>query len=123
MRAPITLLALLALGGCAAYQEREAFSYRFADNQPGPTAELVRRLPAPAPPESETNALGIPLAVATTDGEDRAVVAFNISNGEELWRTRTEALTRPEVLGDVVLLSVRGQEGEEIGRASCRERV
>ena len=113
-RVGIAVVALLLAGGCAAYQEREAFSYRFADNQPGPTRQLVSRLPAPQPPETDRNPLGVPIAVGTTDGEERAVVAFDIASGEQLWRTRLEPLTRPEVLGDVVLLSVRGQEGEEV---------
>jgi hypothetical protein len=113
-RLGIITLAVLLAGGCAAYQEREAFSYRFADNQPGPTRQLVSRLPAPQPPESDQNPLGVPIAVGTTDGEERAVVAFDIASGEQLWRQRLEPLTRPEVLGDVVLLSVRGEDGEEV---------
>ncbi len=108
------LLAGALASGCAAYQQRDAFSYRFADNLAQPTREVVRRLPAARAPESETNALGVPLAVGTTDGEERAVVAFDVSTGEELWRTPMEPLTRPEVLGDVVILSVRGEEGEEV---------
>ncbi len=105
----------LALGGCGAGMNQDAFNYRFADNLSEPTAAVVARIPAPAPPSSEESPLGHPIAVLSTDGTpgSRAVACYDLSSGEQLWSTPAEPLTRPEVHGDVVVFSARAEDDPE----------
>ncbi|MEO0326236.1 MAG: PQQ-binding-like beta-propeller repeat protein [Myxococcota bacterium] len=109
----LPLAAALALSGCGAFGTAgiaDAFSYRFADNQSEDVARVFEDLPAPSNDRVE-NAFDRPVAVATThpdDGEGEAtVVAIDIEGGEVLWEQPIDARTRPEVLGDVVMTSVR----------------
>ncbi|HJL46884.1 MAG TPA: PQQ-binding-like beta-propeller repeat protein, partial [Polyangiaceae bacterium LLY-WYZ-15_(1-7)] len=69
------------------------------------------------------NPSGEPLVVATTHAEESgAVVALGL-DGEERWRHPFDAMTRPEILGDVVMTSDRehvvaldARSGEELWR-------
>ena len=107
----VALAGLLA--GCGAFGTAgiaDAFSYRFADNQEEDVARVFQGLPEPGNDRVD-NAFERPVAVATThpdDGEGEAtVVAIDIEGGEVLWEKPIDARTRPEVLGDVVMTSVR----------------
>lgn len=98
--------ALVLSTGCAATINTDAFSYRFADNRAEDMAPVLAAMPAPSE-ERVTNASNAPLVVATTHNEPRAVVAIDLTSGETRWSTPLDAFTRPEILGDVVLTSVR----------------
>ncbi|HEY8431052.1 MAG TPA: PQQ-binding-like beta-propeller repeat protein, partial [Sandaracinaceae bacterium] len=105
----VVLLTAGALAGCGA-QYRSAFGYHFADNQAADLAAVLEELPAPAAADRPQNALGQPIAVATTHAEDggaRRIVAYRLDTGEELWSAPLDAATRPEILGDVVLSTTR----------------
>jgi len=64
-------------------------------------------MPAAALESASTNALGTAVAVGTTHGESRAVVAWNLATGEQLWSVAADPMTRPQILGDVVVTSDR----------------
>ncbi|MEM1417999.1 MAG: PQQ-binding-like beta-propeller repeat protein [Myxococcota bacterium] len=113
----IHVLTALALGacltGCGTFGSgavADAFSYRFADNQQDDVARVFQSLPEPANDRVD-NAFDRPIAVATTHPEDgegeSTVVAIDIEGGEVLWEKPIDARTRPEVLGDVVMTSLR----------------
>ncbi len=115
MRRSFAIFAIIAIAfGCGPGGPTGAFTTQFPDNQAEPTADLARSLPAPGAPALD-NARGVPLAVVTTHTEPRAVVAFEIESQRELWRTPLNAMTRPEILGDVVVTSARTQvDGENV---------
>ncbi|MEZ4335974.1 MAG: PQQ-binding-like beta-propeller repeat protein [Sandaracinaceae bacterium] len=106
----VTLAALFAVA-CGP-QYRNAFSHHFLDNQAADLAAVMERLPDPAHDDRPENALGAPVAVATTfteSGEGRQMVAWRIDDGSQLWAVPVDAATQPEILGDVVLTSTREQ--------------
>ncbi|UJR80541.1 PQQ-binding-like beta-propeller repeat protein [Sandaracinus amylolyticus] len=104
----VSMLALIAaLSGCGAGTQA-AFSHQFADNQAEDIAAVLERLPDPRPHERPENALGEPLVIASTHGEGRRVVAI-APDGTERWSQAIDTQTRPEILGDVVLVSDRQQ--------------
>ncbi len=107
----LSLLAALLLEGpltgCGAAGSQLAFGHRFPDNRPEHIRRVLRALPPPTLPEGPSNPSGSPLLVATTQGAQRAVLLFDLREGRVLWRRPLEAMTRPQILGDVVLTSDR----------------
>ncbi len=130
------LLGLALAGGCASTAPRAAFSYQMADNVAGDLQPVLAAQPAPTG-DTLTNALGVPVAVVTThpleaaEGQEATqaeLAALNLESGEVLWRKPFEAMTRPQVLGDVVVTSVRGavvaldlRSGDELWREELDE--
>ncbi|MBX3250561.1 MAG: PQQ-binding-like beta-propeller repeat protein [Myxococcales bacterium] len=100
-----TLVASVALVGCVGATQKPAFGYRFADNQAADVASVAAALPAAHAPRV-SNPSGEPLVVSVTHGEAPRVVALGL-DGAERWEASVAAMTRPEVLGDVVLTSDR----------------
>ncbi|MBO6938641.1 MAG: PQQ-binding-like beta-propeller repeat protein [Deltaproteobacteria bacterium] len=117
--------------GCVSNVPTDAFSYQFPDNVQEDLAPIVAAQPAPAA-DSITNAIGEPLAVVTTHPTEATeegpatqaeLACLNLVSGEVLWRKPFEAMTRPEILGDVVVTSIRGsvvvldlRSGDELWR-------
>ncbi len=103
-----SVVVTLVLLGCGPTLNTTAFNHRFPDNRPEDLAAVLQALPAQDSP-AVRNATGQPLIVATTQseaGSERRLLALR-PNGEELWSVPFDALTRPEVLGDVVVTSTR----------------
>jgi len=96
----------LYLVGCAGITGGGAFNARFPDNQEEPTRRVVRSLPDAVSPEA-TEAQALAVGTTGDDDDDRAVVAFDLQQGQQLWSTPLPAMTRPEILGDVVVTSTR----------------
>ena len=112
-------LALAGLvAGCASLGQTSAFNARFADNQALATQAIVARLPDASASARPSNSTGAPLVIATTHGQDRHVLAYDVAAGRTVWSVALDAMTRPEVLGDIVLTSVRSGTG-----ATSREEV
>ncbi len=129
---PFAVLSALAVG-CVSNVPTDAFSYQFPDNVQEDLAPIVAAQPAPSG-DTITNAIGEPLAVVTThpvepeEGSDQEatqaeLAALNLTSGEVLWRKPFEAMSRPQILGDVVMTSVRGavvaldlRSGDELWR-------
>ncbi len=114
---------LLLTAGCGP-TIASAFSYHFADNQREPTARVARALPRPTTASHPDNSLGVPIAVGTTHAAPRAVIAFDLHAKHKLWSHPINAMTRPQVLGDVVVTSTRQEvvtldlhDGHELWRA------
>lgn len=100
------LLALVATTGCMpAIRRMNAFSSRFADNQRESISQIYAQLPAQDSSEAR-NALGAPVLVAVRQGTPRAVVAIDVNAGRTLWTKEMDAQSAPEILGDVVMISV-----------------
>lgn len=115
--------ALLALTGCATVTQLPAFSYQLADNREADVAEVLATTP-----ENGADATALPntspLVVAALH-EQNALVALGL-DGTERWRAEVSAMTRPEILGDLVVTSDR--EGvvaldQNDGRVLWRARV
>jgi len=128
----VSAMASLVVG-CVSNVPTDAFSYQFPDNVQEDLAPIVAAQPPPSA-DTLTNAIGEPVAVVTThpvepeEGSDQQptqaeLAALNLTTGEVLWRKPFEAMTRPEILGDVVMTSVRGavvaldlRSGDELWR-------
>jgi hypothetical protein len=129
---PFALLGALSVG-CVSNVPTGAFSYQFPDNVGEDLAPVLAAQPPPSD-DTITNAIGEPLAAVTThpiepeEGSDQPateaeLAVLNLTSGEVLWRKPFEAMTRPQILGDVVMTSVRGavvaldlRSGEELWR-------
>ncbi|HJL18895.1 MAG TPA: PQQ-binding-like beta-propeller repeat protein [Sandaracinaceae bacterium LLY-WYZ-13_1] len=99
----------LAGVGCGP-QYRNAFSHHFLDNQETDLGLVLEQLPEASHDDAPENALGEPIAVATTHAEsdaERQLLAYRVDTGEQMWSVTVDAATRPEILGDVVLTSTR----------------
>lgn len=127
-------VALVAASvGCVSNVPTDAFSYQFPDNVGEDLAPVLAAQPPPSA-DAITNAIGEPVAVVTThpiepeegsaqQATEAELAALNLTSGEVLWRKPFEAMTRPDILGDVVMTSVRGavvaldlRSGEELWR-------
>lgn len=103
VRLSLTVLAgsWLSLAACAPALA-PAFDTRM-DSSAAPAADLGKRLQARATTPST------PALVATTHGQQPAIVLYDLQQGKTRWRVPVAAQTRPELLGDVVLTTVDGQ--------------
>jgi hypothetical protein len=100
----VFVAALMALAGCATVTQLPAFSYQLPDNRETDVAQVMATLPGARESRPE-NPSGEPLVVASLH-EETALVALSL-DGTERWRTEVTAMTRPEVLGDLVVTSDR----------------
>ncbi|NOY92807.1 MAG: PQQ-binding-like beta-propeller repeat protein, partial [Deltaproteobacteria bacterium] len=115
---------LLLASGCTYGAVTGAFDPRFPDNRPRAIARIVARLPAGRVADAPSNARGVPLALVTTHETPRAIAAYTLADGANLWTHPLDAMTRPEILGDVVMSSTRDAlvalglaDGHELWRA------
>ena len=118
------LVTLCFAQGCTYGAMTGAFDPRFPDNRADAIAPIVARMPAGRIADAPSNARAVPLAVVTTHAEPRAVAAYSLVDGSTLWTHPVDAMTRPEILGDVVLTSTRDvvlaldlTDGHELWRA------
>ena len=102
--------ALLAAAGCAelfgeyfGVAEPAAFGNLFADNQEADMAQVVSRLPAPAPAAAPANRLGRPLVAGLRYGTP-GVFVYDLSAGAMLWSKEMSVTSRPVLTDRAVLV-------------------
>ena len=101
----VTAIGSLASVGCATVGKSGAFKYSFADNNSADIQEVLADKRGAAPKHAATN---IVVAYTETDdsGQGGELVAAEIGKGQ-LWSKSVPALTRPEIVGDAVIVASR----------------
>ena len=94
------LAALACATGCGAALA-PAFDAGFPDNDPERSATIAARMSR----ASETAPEQAPLLVATTDGDQPSLLAYDLAQGRVRWRVALRAESRPELLMDLVVSS------------------
>jgi hypothetical protein len=103
LRASLRLTLVLAIG-CGA-QLAPAFDPRFPDANPADTRAIAERLRSP---QAGDGSPGESSLVASTQGSPAEVVLYDLARGKLRWRASVAATSRPELLGDLVLVASAG---------------
>ncbi|HMI90050.1 MAG TPA: hypothetical protein VK509_01750, partial [Polyangiales bacterium] len=99
---PLLLWLACVAGGCAGLAP--AFDPRFGDNDDERSARVLKRIAQPG--DAPASELGV---VATTDGPVQELIAADLARGVRFRSKVGGADSRPELLGDLVLVSAEGE--------------
>jgi outer membrane protein assembly factor BamB len=103
-RRGLVAFALLAASGCAR-GHTPAFDPTFPDNDAARGRLIAARLASASPAITASE----PLLVATSEGAEPTVFAYDIAKAAVRWRVALRAESRPELLGDLVMSTSGGE--------------